>query len=315
MVRGVVPTVLAAIFCASCGAENTGRNTEQCVERAENVAGDSHNWAPAWSPDGKYLAFSSTRAIPEAVYVLDVSTCQLRRLTEGTRSTWSPDGKRLAIEREVRDGGPNRIFIVGADGRAPRMITNDDPSHRSSDGSPAWSPRNRILFLRAVDADPQIEGFSGYRIISVRPNGQDPQLVADAKSVLGSPSWSPDGRIAFICEDSLAVCITNADRGGNRIAIRALRDVQTLDWSPDGRTIVFSGNGEEGGLTLFTSPAAGGKPKLLPSTANGDDPSWSPAGQWIAFSLTEERWSDLYLIRPDGTGLRRLTRPPPEISD
>jgi TolB protein len=314
--RKLLAVVLATVLCAACGAkEETGGSAEPCVDRSKPVESgldkpEHLNWAPAWSPDGKKLAFSSTRTGDDGIYVIAPATCEVHQVTEGIRPAWSPDGKRLAIEREASDAGPSRISVVGAEGRGLSQITTGDAQHPSNDGSPDWSSTG-IVFVRDVEANREIEGPTEYQVVLVRPDGTDLRVLAREKTVLGSPEWSPDGRrIALTCEDGLAVCVMRADGSMNRLVIRAERDVQEIAWSPDGKVIVFSGNGGEGGLRLFRAPARGGKPEeLSPDAENGNAPSWSPDGRWIAFERGTELGSDLYLIRPDGTGLRRLTEP------
>ncbi len=80
-------------------------------------------------------------------------------------------------------------------------------------------------------------------------------------------------------------------------------------FSPDGKTVAFVSN-LSGVPQVWTVPASGGFPRLVTSF---DDPvgnvEWSPDGRWIAFSLAPGGGmnAQVYLVRPDGTGLRRLT--------
>jgi Tol biopolymer transport system component len=67
------------------------------------------------------------------------------------------------------------------------------------------------------------------------------------------------------------------------------------------------------GLGAWLLPLKTGRPShLLPSADNAVDVDWSPDGRWIAVAINAGNdTSDLYLVRPDGTGLRRLTESPP----
>jgi TolB protein len=315
--RKLLAVVLATVLCAACGAkEETGSSAEPCVDRSKPVESgldrpEHANWGPTWSPDGRQLAFSSTRSGDWGVYVIRPDTCEVRRVAHGINPAWSPDGKRLAIEREESGAGsPSRIFLVAVDGGGLRKITTGDAQHPSNDSFPDWSSAG-IVFVRSIEANREIEGASEYQVVFVRPDGKELRILAREKTVLSSPKWSPDERqIALTCDDGLAVCVMRAGGSKTQVSIRAERDAQEIDWSPDGQTIVFSGNGGNGGLRLFRAPAGRGKPEeLSPATENGDGPSWSPDGRWIAFDRANELGSDLYLIRPDGTGLRRLTEP------
>src|SRR5690349_12963702 len=80
-------------------------------------------------------------------------------------------------------------------------------------------------------------------------------------------------------------------------------------WSPDGKTLAFVSN-ITGIPQIWTISAEGGFPDLI---TNGDDPifevHWSPDGEWLGFMLAPGGGMNqqVYLIRPDGTGMRRLT--------
>jgi TolB protein len=76
--------------------------------------------------------------------------------------------------------------------------------------------------------------------------------------------------------------------------------------SPDGRSIVYHSN-RLGRRGLFIADADGRNPRLLVQDNHPSTPAWSPDGRWIAFTAQIEGDPEIHLIRPDGSGLRRLT--------
>ena len=100
---------------------------------------DKNDWHPAWSPDGKLIAFSSDRKGDFEnfeIYVMNADGGNQQRLTENRRDdlspVWSPDGERIAFMSE-RDGN-GEIYVMEADGGNPQNLTNNP--HR--DTQPAW---------------------------------------------------------------------------------------------------------------------------------------------------------------------------------
>ena len=135
------------------------------------------------------------------------------------------------------------------------------------------------------------------------------------------PAWSPDGRrIAFVRQGRGpgAIWVVGANGAG---AHRLIKPPPRSDndehpsWSPDGRWIAFSrslnltppgAHGFTGTTQIWIAGSAGRHAHLLVRNAGG--PAWSPDGKWIVF--VSGGTPSLYKVRPDGTGLRRLTRNP-----
>ena len=153
-------------------------------------------------------------------------------------------------------------------------------------------------------------------LLSMRQDGSArKELLTSKGSLLLSPVWSPDGKkIAFSKGIYFRpggrplgqVGIMNPD-GSNEEYI-SLPDTNSgfPTWSPDGNRIVYS---QDAHLVIYDR-TTGVRTNLTQPTGQRDTfPQWSPNGDWIAFSSDRESDEDftLFLIRPDGTGLRRLT--------
>jgi TolB protein len=99
----------------------------------------AHDWHPSWSPDGRQLAFVSSRDGNPEIYVMDAACtapCPAHRLTHNPSAdrdaAWSPDGLLIAFESEI--DGKSQIFIMSVDGANPRLLNNGLVENRS----PVW---------------------------------------------------------------------------------------------------------------------------------------------------------------------------------
>lgn len=186
--------------------------------------------------------------------------------------TWSPDGKWIAYETVETFKKPcTKLYVMRADGTRVRRLTHDVGCY----GKPAWSPDGRRL---AFDRRPRA-GVGKLSIWTMNVNGSGLRRLTHpgGYSFDTSPAWSPDGTtIAFVREIG-EIWLIDADGGNERQLTTPVRgtdgDAQP-DWSADGSRIAFS---------------------------RQDDPIYGGRGG------TQYR-RDIFVIRSDGTGLRRLTR-------
>jgi LPXTG-motif cell wall-anchored protein len=178
---------------------------------------------PAWSPDGKKIAFMSNRANSLDIFIMDADGGNVRRLTNNGRAnfgpSWSPDGTKIAFAGTPPEPGGNtgtkdEIYTIDVDGTGEKALTNNN----TSDGSPDWSPDGRRIAY---------QGNSGIYIMN--SNGTQQRRI-----VLGSgdPTWSPDGKkILFVGGDGIDT--VNPDGSGQTL-ITNPPDLSEFepDWQP-----------------------------------------------------------------------------------
>jgi Tol biopolymer transport system component len=139
------------------------------------------NEFPAWSPDGRRIAFASERDGNFEIYVMNADGAGQRRLTRSaTRDvapSWSPDGSKIAFVRSRRDVS-EEIYVMNADGSGQRRVTR-------SGVQPLWSPDGRMIaFTTARDGNREVYVVNAdgteERNVSQNPLGDE-----------GWPAWSP----------------------------------------------------------------------------------------------------------------------------
>jgi WD40-like Beta Propeller Repeat/Lysyl oxidase len=214
---------------------------------------------PAWSPDGRRLAYVAPGAGGTSdLYVADADGTHVGRLTRSdgideTSPSWSPNGTRLVVERA------GRVVVLRADGSADRPLAVGT--------EPAWSPDGtRIAFTDGDDVF----------LASVR-GGKVRRLISAAGSQT-SPAWSPDGRRLAYVSDEAAVTDVYVLRLRDA-TIRRLTADEAFETSPaftaNGRGVVFASS-RTGVETLWRVPARGGTAVPLFGAELGSEPATRP---------------------------------------
>jgi TolB protein len=145
----------------------------------------SHEEWPAYSPDGRLLAFTSTRSGNQEVFVSNTDGRNARPITNHTghdaHPCWSPDGRQIAFATD-RWGGLE-IALMDADGGNVCRLTQSV----GLDDYPDFSPDGRwIAFVSNRDGN--------FEIYRMRPDGTDAQNLSRSPALDTFPCWSPDSR-------------------------------------------------------------------------------------------------------------------------
>lgn len=216
--------------------------------------------------------------------------------------------------------GPYRfydLYLMRPDGTRMRRITRGPAFERY----PTWSPDGKWIAYVSDRSKPGNDG--AYDIYVMRPNGTGLRRVTHDRWVDDQLAWSPDGRRLVFSSSrasgTFGLSVINVNGTGYR---RLTRDVGAVPaWSPDGSTIAYQRYNPAAGtsgldeLWLMNSDGSNQRQLTFPpqnreiSSQNGHDlmPDWSPGGDEIAFSRSYRGRTDIYAIRADGGGLRRLT--------
>ncbi len=243
---------------------------------------------PEWSPDGRSIVYVREFADHDQLYVLDTIGGVPRQLAPQLESSahfpdWSPDGKAILFTagRTVEHEG---VYLIHADGSGLRAVLSDSVNEYRY---PSWAPDGKQFTVAAWSR-------SGSAILVVDvASGSRRQVLAADTVYLDCPQWSPKGDVLL-----LTVYLSGVYPWENSSVTEARADLATLDL-------------HSGRLRFVTTD----RDKL------NNYGRWSRDARWIVFqsdrhapplrdsSATHYRFDSLeiYIVRPDGSGLRRLT--------
>ncbi len=270
--------------------------------------------APRWSPDGRTLAFLSSRDDAREVdqlWLLDLAGGEPERVTDlpgGVSDlAWAPDGRRLALI--VTDPEPNAKAPGDTSSRAPAPIVIDRFHFKEDETGWLGAQRDHLS------------------LYDVATHAVTPLVTGEYNEA--APSWSPDGRaIAFVSRrrpnfdrtDNYDLYVVGATPGA---APRQLTTFEGPDmnpewgsrapaWSPDGRLIAYVQGGPlellyYAGQKVAVVPSAGGPARVLTGTLDRNvlSPAFSSDGASVVFLLEDDRVYELARVPAAGGAVER----------
>ncbi|MBI1357849.1 MAG: hypothetical protein GC160_26225 [Acidobacteria bacterium] len=276
-------------------------------------------WRPAWSPDGKEIAFAMSGSIWKIGVHDDVAYELTASATYDSSPSWSPDGRWIAYTAEDADGIDLKLLNV-ATGESETIRTEG----QSFD--PTWSPDGkRLAFVRTaakgeyeVRMLPFDNGKFGAPVdVTTENSFGRSRLYFKPYDDHIQPTWSPDSQEMILVSNrgiplgSGAMWRVPVKAGGMAEAKMLLRE-ETLyrtspQWSHDGKRVLYASHRGSQHVNLYVLPVAGGEPyQLTFGRYDHFDPRWSPDGEWIAYIANEPGVSELRILRTFGGGERKV---------
>ncbi len=227
--------------------------------------------SPAWSPDGRDLAFTTFASGRPDLAGLDLVTKKLWIISDrsGMNSApcWRPDGQALAVSMSFE--GNSEIYLLDVSGKNPRRLTISP----AIDTAPAFNPKgDQIAFTSDRSGEPQVYVMDA--------DGTNVRRLTFISKHCDSPDWSPKGdRILFVAlidPLNFDICSIRPDGTDLRRLTGGGANHENPHWAPDGRHLTFSMD-QNGVRRIFIMAADGsGIRQLTWSSGNQYNPAWSP---------------------------------------
>lgn len=247
------------------------------------TTGEEPHLSPAWSPDGRYIAYTSFEGGNPHIYIYDTQDGSKRRLTQtrglNSGANWSPDGTYIAYT--ASNGGDTDIYVLPSKGGKRKLLIKGS----GLDVDPKYSPDGKyIAFVSGRYGNPHI-------FVGTLANGSESRVVRDKRLTYAgwynsTPAWSPESdKIIFGGYDKdidrYDIFIMNPD--GSQLERLTLKtgDNESPSWSPNGQMIAFQSNriGQsnskgEPGLFIMNRDGSGQKRLEIP-LFEVQTPHWS----------------------------------------
>ncbi len=251
------------------------------------ISNGAANTSPAWFPDGSALAFVSPRDGRPCVWKVSRFGGSATFLLEnGASPAISPDGEKIAISRS-ENGGYDRIWIAPLDDPAKATRITGDNGGVWNHGNPSWSPDGRFICYNDQDD-----------LWAVPATGGTARRLTSGGNSNSKPAWAPDGRhiyFAALLEATWAIWRVPSAGGALQRVTLGTGSERWPSLSANGKRLAYATTGRWTSCALLDRVTR--ERSLLTGGTFTGQASFSPHGDWMAFTMWWNGTSDIWKVR------------------
>lgn len=257
---------------------------------------------PAFSPDGRSVAFVRVRSSVQNIFVMPTYGGTPKQITifdsYVSGLSWTPDGKQIVFTGSSSQVSAFTLWRIAAHGGEPERLGQLGIGNQLD---PAVARRgNRLAYIQQAGT----VNIWQARLKSPRAIAGPPMKLVSSTRTQSGAQYSPDGKkIVFVSDRTGKNQLWRCDEDGSNVTqltFLTAADTGTPHWAPDSRQIVFdsTASGDEG-VYLISSEGGAAQPVVVDSHFNAE-PSFSHDGHWIYFVSDRTSRHEIWKIARDG---------------